>query len=97
LELYPKGKIIVVVLRQAWPDERVDTFDRFLADPELSQVEIVPKRVAFNWTLGPVFSIIILAILRFILDADILVHFGVVLIIFYAIEIKFLRKHNFDF
>ena len=71
--------------------------DRFLADPELSQVEIIRKRVAFNWTLGSVFSILILTTLAYVVGADIIGHFGVVLIIFYTIEIPLFRKHNYDF
>ena len=34
--------------------------DRFIEDPQLSQIELMRKQVAFNWTIGSVLSIVIL-------------------------------------
>ncbi|MCK5280517.1 MAG: response regulator, partial [Cyclobacteriaceae bacterium] len=71
--------------------------DHFLADPRLSQVEIIRKRVAFDWTLGSTFSVFLLTIFAFFMGVRILGIFGLVLLVYYAIIIPFFRKHNFDF
>ena len=70
--------------------------DQFIADPQISPIEMMRKKVAFNWTLGTAISIVVLTILAYTLDADIIGHYGVVLIIFYFIQIPVFRHHNFD-
>lgn len=71
--------------------------NRFIADPRLSQIELMRKKVAFNWTIGSAISVFFLTILAYVMDANMIGHFGVVLLIFYAIEIPLFRRLNYDF
>jgi signal transduction histidine kinase/DNA-binding response OmpR family regulator len=70
---------------------------RFTADPRLSQIELMRKQVAFNWTIGSFVSVILLTGLAYFLGARIIGHFGLVLIVMYAIDLPLFRKHNYDF
>lgn len=74
-----------------------DHFNRFIADPQLSQIELMRKQVAFYWTIGSVISIVILTVLAYSINAHIIGHFGIALLGFYFIEIPLFRKHNYDF
>ena len=69
--------------------------DRFIADPDLSKIDLMRKEVAFNWTIGSVISISFLTILAFVLDADIIGIFGLVLIVYYLVEIPLFKRHNY--
>ncbi len=71
--------------------------DQFIADPALSQIEMMRKRVAFNWTIGSVISVTVLTVLAYFINADIIGHFGMVLLLFYSIELPLFKLHNFDF
>ena len=61
--------------------------DRFIADPQLSHIELMRKQVAFQWTIGSLLSIVILTILAYALSANIIGQYGIVLLAMYAIEI----------
>jgi len=70
--------------------------DQLIADPKLSQIELMRKQVAFSWTVGSFISIIVLTILAYIINANIIGHFGVVLIVYCAFMIPLFRMHNYD-
>lgn len=69
---------------------------RFLADPMLTPIEMVQKVVAFHWTIGSVISIVLLTLLAYTLNAHIIGHYGVVLLILYSIDIPLFRKHSYN-
>jgi len=70
--------------------------DTFLGSSHLSKIEFMRKRVAFNWTLGSLISIIILTILAYAMDADIIGYFGITLLLFYVIIIPLYKNRNYD-
>jgi signal transduction histidine kinase/DNA-binding response OmpR family regulator len=70
--------------------------DAFLGSSYLSKIEFMRKRVAFNWTVGSLISIIILTILAYAMSADIIGHFGITLLLFYVIIIPLYKSRNYD-
>lgn len=78
----------------------LDSFNKkigtFLGISHLSKIEFMRKRVAFNWTLGSLISIIILTTLAYAISADIIGHFGITLLLLYAIDIPLFKSINYD-
>ncbi|MEJ2004082.1 MAG: response regulator [Cyclobacteriaceae bacterium] len=69
---------------------------RFLDDPQLSRVEFLRKEVSFHWVLGSFVSTLILTVLAYILDADIIGHYGLVLIVLFIFNLPQYRSQNYE-
>lgn len=74
-----------------------EKLDHFLADPQLTPIEMMQKQVAFNWSIGTFISVLILTIFAYAIQANIIGHYGVVLLLLYAIDIPLFRRPDFSF
>ena len=79
-----------------WFNNIPKKLDKFLDIPGISDKELMRKKLLFNWSIFSAIAIILLTILAFILEADIIGYFGLALIVQYIVIIPLYRNPKIE-